>query len=73
MTPKRIGAHEARIQFSDLIDSVHYGGQPAIIERSGRPMVAVIPVDVYQQLVAEQRPTEAIAAVRPGDNPPPLD
>jgi prevent-host-death family protein len=52
MITKRIGAHEARIQFSDLIDSVHYGGQPAIIERSGKPVVAVIPVETYQQLIA---------------------
>jgi hypothetical protein len=34
--------------------SVHYGGQAVIIERSGKPMVAVIPIDVYQQLIAER-------------------
>ena len=72
MTPKHIEAREARIQFSDLMDSVHYGGQPAIIERSGKPMVAVIPVDVYQQLIAERDVAETVA-VRSGDNPPALD
>jgi prevent-host-death family protein len=54
MITRRIGAREARTKFSDLMDSVHYGGQATIIERSGKPMVAVIPVDVYQQLMAER-------------------
>lgn len=51
---KCIEAWEARSGFGDLMDSVHYGGQTVIIERSGRPMVAVIPVEMYQQLIAER-------------------
>jgi prevent-host-death family protein len=54
MVTKRIGAREARQKFSDLVGTVHYGGQTVIIERSGKPMVAVIPVEVYQQLIAER-------------------
>ena len=54
MTTKRIGAREARHKFSDLMGRVHYGGEAVIIERSGKPMVAVIPVEVYQQLIAER-------------------
>jgi prevent-host-death family protein len=54
MTTKRIGAREARNRFSDLMGTVHYGGQAVIIERSGRPMVAVIPIEVYQQIIAER-------------------
>ena len=52
--PERIGAREARNNFADLIGNVHYGGRVVIVERSGRPMVAVIPVEMYQQLVAER-------------------
>lgn len=52
---KHISAREARNRFSDLIGSVHYGGEEMIVERSGRPMVAVIPVRMYEQLVAERR------------------
>ena len=52
---KRISAREARNRFSDLMGSVHYGGEEVIVERSGRPMAAVIPVEVYERLVAERR------------------
>jgi prevent-host-death family protein len=49
-----VGAREARRRFSDLLGRVGYGGEVAIIERSGKPMVALIPVEVYEQLVAER-------------------
>lgn len=51
---ERVGAREARSRFADLLGSVHYGGQVVIIERSGKPMVAVIPVEMYEQVVAER-------------------
>jgi prevent-host-death family protein len=55
---KSIEAREARSGFGDLVENVHYSGQAVIIESSGRPMVAVIPAEMYQQLVArrEARP-----------------
>jgi prevent-host-death family protein len=49
-----IGAREARRRFADLLGRVGYGGEIAIVERSGKPMVALIPVEVYEQLVAER-------------------
>ena len=52
---KRISAREARSKFSDLMGSVRYGGEEVIVERSGSPMAAVIPVEVYERLVAERR------------------
>jgi prevent-host-death family protein len=51
---RHIGAREARNKFADLLGSVHYGSQVVIIERSGKPMAAVIPVEMYQQLIAER-------------------
>jgi prevent-host-death family protein len=51
---ERIGAREARSKFADLLGNVHYGGQVVIVERSGKPMVAVIPVEMYQQVIAER-------------------
>lgn len=50
----RMGAREARNNFSDLLGNVHYGDQVVIVERSGRPMVAVIPIEMYDKLVAER-------------------
>ena len=49
-----VGAREARSNFSNLLGQVHYGGQTVIIERSGRPMVAMIPADMYRQLIVER-------------------
>ena len=50
----RRGSREARDNFTDIVGRVHYGGQLTIIERSGKPMVAVIPIDLYERLVAER-------------------
>jgi prevent-host-death family protein len=49
-----IGAREARQRFADLLGRVGYGGEVAIVERSGKPMVALIPIEVYELLVAER-------------------
>ena len=49
-----VGAREARQRFADLLGRVGYGGEIAIVERSGKPMVALIPVELYEQLVAER-------------------
>ena len=51
---EHVGAKEARNKFADLLGNVHYGGQVVIVERSGKPMVAVIPVEMYQQVIAER-------------------
>jgi prevent-host-death family protein len=51
---KTMGAREARNNFSQLLGQVHFGGQVVIVERFGRPMVAIMPVDDYRQLVAER-------------------
>ena len=51
---ERVGAREARSRFADLLGNVHYGGQVVIVERSGKPMVAVIPVEMYEQVIAER-------------------
>jgi prevent-host-death family protein len=49
-----IGAREARQRFADLLGRVGYGGEVAIVERSGKPMAALIPMEVYEQLIAER-------------------
>lgn len=49
-----LGAREARANFADLLGRVHYRGETVIVERSGKPMVAVIPIELYEQMVAER-------------------
>ena len=62
---KRMSAKDARSKFSDLLGSVNYGGEEVIVERSGRPVAAVIPVPVYERLVAERQTRfEVIERVR---------
>ena len=52
---RHVSSREARNKFADIMGSVRYGGEEVIVERSGRPMAAVIPVDTYERLVAERR------------------
>jgi len=52
---KHVGAREARSKFSDLIGSVRFGNEEVILERSGKPMAAMIPMETYKRLVAERR------------------
>ncbi len=49
-----IGAREARSNFAELLGRVYYKGESIIVERSGKPMVAVIPIDLFQQLMTER-------------------
>jgi prevent-host-death family protein len=55
-----LGAREARSQFADLLGRVHYGGETIIVERSGKPMAAVIPFELYERLIAEREARFAI-------------
>ena len=50
-----VSSREARNRFADIMGSIRYGGEEVIVERSGRPMAALIPVDTYERLVAERR------------------
>lgn len=59
-TPVYIGAREARTKFADLIGRVHYGGETIIVERSGKPMAAVIPIELYEQMIAEREARFAV-------------
>ncbi len=51
---QRIGAREPRNSFSDLLGRVGYGGEVVIVERSGKPLAVMMPVSLYERLVAER-------------------
>ncbi len=51
---RRMGARQARNGFADLIGQVHYGGQAVVVERAGKPMVVVVPVEMYAAYLAER-------------------
>lgn len=52
---RRYGAREARNKFADLLGRVGYGGEVVIVERSGKPVAVVVPVDMYASLVGDRK------------------
>jgi prevent-host-death family protein len=69
----QIGAKDARAKFAELLGRVGFGREEIIIERSGKPMAALIPMEMYEQMVAEREArfaiTEQLQAKQP-DLPP---
>lgn len=45
---KELGITEAREKLSDVIEQVQYQGETYIISRRGKPAVAVVPIEVYE-------------------------
>lgn len=48
---KRMSAKEARDRFAEVLGQVHYGKDTVIVEKQGKPMVAVIDMDRYERLM----------------------
>ena len=51
---KKISAMKARQNLGQVMNEVAIKGDDYIIERSGRPMVVMIPMDRYYQLLQSQ-------------------
>jgi prevent-host-death family protein len=45
---KIVGVTEARDKFRKIVDEVQYQGDKYVIHRHGKPAVAVVPVQVYE-------------------------
>ncbi len=58
---KTINAVAARQRLGQLLEATYYRGDVFIIERAGRPMVAVVPIDQYRQW--QQRREEFFAMI----------
>lgn len=50
----RVSSSEARQRFAELVGQAQYGGQVTVIEKSGKPVAAVVPIDIYDRLIAER-------------------
>ena len=46
-TSNTISAVKARHQFGRLLDKAYYRGENLLVERSGQPMAAIIPISVF--------------------------
>lgn len=49
-----IGARDIRQRFAEILGKVGFGGDIAVVERSGKPMAALIPIEMYEQMIAER-------------------
>ena len=59
---KKISAMKARQNLGQIMNEVAIRGDDYIIERAGKPLVAIIDMDKYQQLQEDRE--EALQAVR---------
>lgn len=62
---KTVSAHEARRRFGQLLEEAFYQKDHFVVERSGRPMAAIVPIDDYQkwQRLSKDRIFAALEAV----------
>ncbi len=55
---QRISARDARARFAELTDRVKYTGEPVIVEKQGRPFIAMIraeDLERVERLLNEER------------------
>ncbi len=45
---KKLGVSEARGNFSEIVEKVQYKNDAFIISRHGKPVAAVVPIEVYE-------------------------
>lgn len=45
---KKIGSAEVRRNFGQLLEEVYYRGDTVVVERRGRPMAVLVPLDLYE-------------------------
>jgi len=50
MIVKRMSTREARANFSELLGSVYYTGQPVMVERKGKPVAVLITPSQFEQI-----------------------
>jgi prevent-host-death family protein len=60
----RLPMAEVRADLADVVSRVQQGGEPVIIDRHGKPAVAVVPIDMLLRLEASQDAADRKAARR---------
>jgi prevent-host-death family protein len=62
---KTVNAMRARAKLGQILEEVYYRGDQYVIERAGKPMAAVVPVEQYEQWRKEREAFfEAVGAIR---------
>ncbi len=47
---KTVSALEARRRLGEIMEGVYYRGDEVIVERAGKPMCAIVPVERYRDI-----------------------
>jgi len=55
MEPKTISVTKLRLDAAEILGEARYGGQHFIVQRFGRPMVAILGVEEYRELMRLRR------------------
>ena len=63
-TEASIPATDARVHFGELVRDVETSGEAVLVERNGRPVVAVLPVEEFRRLQRVERGGDWRAVVR---------
>lgn len=58
MARRYISAREARARFAELTDRVRYSGESVIVEKQGKPFVAVVTIEDFDRLERLRREEE---------------
>ena len=56
--PRHISATVARVRFGELLDAVRGKGETVIVEKSGEPLAALVPIAEYRRLTRRVLPQE---------------
>jgi prevent-host-death family protein len=55
MQSKTMGAFEARRQFGNIIEDVGYKGETVTVEKNGKRLVAIVPIQVLEYWERERQ------------------
>ena len=61
---QHLPASEVRKRFSEAVSRAHYGGEPTIIERSGKPVAALVSIEDFEAMEALEDELDRIEAER---------
>ncbi len=60
----RLAMAQFRAELSDVVSRVQHGGEPVVIDRHGKPAVAVVPLEMLVRLQAVEDHADRKAARR---------
>lgn len=57
---KEVSATELRRKFGELLNGVYYNGDRLIVKRANKPLAAIVPIEVYEQMLKQREKTFSV-------------